>query len=82
MHAACTSHNAQIQNDNNTSGPPEPDSACADEIHYSLDDDAWLADAFADHSNTRGRIDHLRSLLDIEELYLDELEDAINANTT
>ena len=73
--AACTSHNAQIAN--NTRGPPEPAPACADEIHYSLDDDARLAGAFANRSDTQVRIDRLRNLLDIEELHLDELEDDI-----
>jgi len=41
--AAYTSHNAQIAND--TLGPPGPAPACADEIHYSIDGDAWLAGA-------------------------------------
>jgi len=48
-----------------------------DGVHCSLDDDARLAGAFADRSDTHVRIDHLRNLLDVEGLRLDELEDAM-----
>jgi len=74
IHAACAAHNAQVEDGSDASRPLEPDSACADKICYSLDDDVWLASAFADHSDTRWRIDHLRHRLDIEELHMDELE--------
>jgi len=77
IHAACVAHNAQVENDSDANGPLEPESSCADENCYSLDDDAWLASAFADQSDTRWRIDHLRHRLDIEELHMDKLEDAI-----
>jgi len=73
--AAYTSHNAQITDD--ARKPPEPAPACSNEVHYSLDDDAWLAGAFTNRSDAQVRIDHLRNLLDVEELRLDELEDAI-----
>jgi len=76
MRTAYTSHNAQITDD--ARGPPVPAPTCANDVHYSLNDDAWLAGAFADRSDAQVRIDHLRNLLDIEELCLDELDDAIS----
>jgi len=64
--AAFTLHNAQITDD--ARGPPEPAPDCANGVHYSLNDDAWLAGAFADRSDAQVRINHLRNLLDVEGL--------------
>ena len=70
-----TSHDSPVTND--TRGPPVPTPASANEVHYTLYDNTWLASAFAERSVVQGRIDHLRHLLDTEELRQDVLNDAI-----
>jgi len=74
--AAYASHNAQFADD--AREPHEPAPACANDVHHSLDDNTWLAGAFANRSDAQVRIDHLRNLLDIEEVRMDELVDAID----
>jgi len=44
----------------------------------NVNNDAWLPGAFANRSDAQVRIDHLRHLLDIEEVRMDELVDAID----